>query len=861
MLGGEIVGRERELSSLRAALADSARPGAVIVGPEGVGKTTLARVIAAGGSSAPGWWIQATAAMTPVPFGALAPLLGEVDGHVAPAALLARAHAVPLPGPGRVVVFDDAHLLDDLSANFVVQFVARRAAPVLLTIRRDQVVPEAITRLWRDDHLARVEIAPLPPAGVNELLAAMLDGPVDPDLSRTLIDVSGGNLIFLRELVNAGVDSGAIKFEHTWRLAGELTPSNRLTELLETRLRGLPAGHRKALDLLAVADGLPAAMAERLVDTGVLADLEDWSLIGLVAGRVAVAHGTYARVLRSALGPLKARGLYRILADAAASMGPATDHERMQITRWRLAAGIVPEPDELLATGTLARRAYAMDLAEDCGRELLASGRSIDGSLLLADVMMTDGRAAEVEQLLLAVESAATSDDDIVAVAEARGRNFFHGLRDRDAAFAVTNEAIRRVSAEPARDRLRAHLTVFEFFLGDLAATIAAARPLVESGSAPPEAQAALAGALSLTGRFLQAFELGVASSQPDERVTVVPEGIGDIGVALALVHMGRPREGLDLARRQHGQAVDVGFEYARSWLAYAVATALLNLGKVEQARGWFEEAATALAAGRDDPRSRLPVAGLLHCAALAGTADEVIALRVKLDTLSMPTWGWFDAEAIRARAWASLRTHERATAAATLREAITGLRATHNFVFEAVLLHDLVRLDAAAGDTVDRLDDLTGLIDGELIEIRAAHARALVAGDADALGVVGDRMASVGLDLLAAEVFAQAARLVRRAGSARSATAFERRSAELADRCEGASTPALRGAGDAAALTVRELEIAALAAAGRSSRQIAEQLFLSSRTVDNYLQRAYVKLGISRRTELAAALGRTSPA
>jgi DNA-binding CsgD family transcriptional regulator len=52
--------------------------------------------------------------------------------------------------------------------------------------------------------------------------------------------------------------------------------------------------------------------------------------------------------------------------------------------------------------------------------------------------------------------------------------------------------------------------------------------------------------------------------------------------------------------------------------------------------------------------------------------------------------------------------------------------------------------------------------------------------------------------------------------------------------------------------LTFREREVALLAAAGLSSRQIADRLVISSRTVDNHLQRVYRKLGVSSREALA---------
>jgi DNA-binding CsgD family transcriptional regulator len=57
--------------------------------------------------------------------------------------------------------------------------------------------------------------------------------------------------------------------------------------------------------------------------------------------------------------------------------------------------------------------------------------------------------------------------------------------------------------------------------------------------------------------------------------------------------------------------------------------------------------------------------------------------------------------------------------------------------------------------------------------------------------------------------------------------------------------------------LTRREREIALLAAEGASSKDIADRLFLSVRTVDNHLQNVYSKLGITNRAALREALGR----
>jgi len=69
---------------------------------------------------------------------------------------------------------------------------------------------------------------------------------------------------------------------------------------------------------------------------------------------------------------------------------------------------------------------------------------------------------------------------------------------------------------------------------------------------------------------------------------------------------------------------------------------------------------------------------------------------------------------------------------------------------------------------------------------------------------------------------------------------------------------PALSGP---ASLTPREERVAQLAAGGRSSRQIADELVVSIRTVDLHLSNAYRKLGIGGRAELPGALAEKAAA
>ncbi|WP_199931121.1 helix-turn-helix transcriptional regulator [Streptomyces sp. CB02923] len=63
-------------------------------------------------------------------------------------------------------------------------------------------------------------------------------------------------------------------------------------------------------------------------------------------------------------------------------------------------------------------------------------------------------------------------------------------------------------------------------------------------------------------------------------------------------------------------------------------------------------------------------------------------------------------------------------------------------------------------------------------------------------------------------------------------------------------------GAGQSAELSGAELRVATLAARGYTNRQIAGSLFITISTVEQHLTRAYRKLGVQRRTDLATRLG-----
>ncbi|MGW2213040.1 LuxR C-terminal-related transcriptional regulator [Streptomyces sp. NPDC001781] len=156
---------------------------------------------------------------------------------------------------------------------------------------------------------------------------------------------------------------------------------------------------------------------------------------------------------------------------------------------------------------------------------------------------------------------------------------------------------------------------------------------------------------------------------------------------------------------------------------------------------------------------------------------------------------------------------------------------------------------------------------------VRRARAQVCAAVGADAEAVTlfeqaAEDFRGAGLPLQHAWTLVAAARTVDAVRGRDAATALLD-TAEAAGRSFGAilvtdeaervrrSLP--RGPGGSARpsdpLSSREREVAELAASGLRSRQIAERLFLSTRTVDSHLARVYRKLNVSSRLGLAGAL------
>jgi DNA-binding CsgD family transcriptional regulator len=241
----------------------------------------------------------------------------------------------------------------------------------------------------------------------------------------------------------------------------------------------------------------------------------------------------------------------------------------------------------------------------------------------------------------------------------------------------------------------------------------------------------------------------------------------------------------------------------------------------------------------------------------MAGDGDEAAEALAEAEARRGDVNHMLDPGIALARGWIARAGGDRATAV------VEGFRSADLAAaggargLEWVALHAVARFGDAAA-VAARLAAVAESIDGQWAFLAARHAAALAAGDGGRLDEVAGRYATVGAALLAAEAGQAAAAAHRLVGRNGTAAVSAARAARLLEDCGHPACPTLPDTLPAL-LTLREQEIAELAATGLASRGIAERLDLSVRTVDNHLGRIYRKLGIDGRADLARLVGRAA--
>jgi DNA-binding CsgD family transcriptional regulator/tetratricopeptide (TPR) repeat protein len=874
-----LIGREVELANVAHGLEDPACGGVLLIGAAGVGKTRLG-MDALRMASERGFVtraIRATPGASEIPLAALAPLFPDLDLPSEPSARLFRAvrAAIDDLGGGQrpVVMVDDAQELDVASAALLDQLVAAADVFVLLTARSNELrggdTAETVVGMWKDERILRIDLAPLDDAAMRELTVAALNGAVDGATVQALVGASAGNVLFLREVVQGGRASGALtNATGVWRLTGPLAGTSRLRDLIGARLVGLLDQEREALELIALAEPVALRLLASVVP---LVDVEQLEARGLVELRpqdeVGLVHPLYGEVLRSDLSPIRRQRLCRSLAEAAEGRGELRSSEMLRAAVWRLEGGDDIRPDLAVTAGRIAFQSGNYDLAVrlarsawDADTETDEANRAGEVGLLLGEALDYAGRPEEADEVL-AVASSATTDQRLTAsLALRRASNLFRGLGRADDAEQVVEFAMRTITDPGSRrdlDALRANHLLLS---GNVAEALEVSAPLLAQPGDTAFAQASLdvGTALALAGRTTEAIQHTqqalAARLNIDDVAQLSAVAVYAVAQSLALCEAGRLAEAGTLAQAGYARSIELGVGSGQAWFASVLARVFVNQGRLGAASHLFRETAH-LFGEVSHPGQRWGLGGLALAAGQMGdrsTADWAIETLARMDASSPTPMRLMDVDLARGRAWAAAAWGNLSRARALLWDAVDLAERWGQLGSGATALHDLVRIGDRRHAT-KRLQAMAERVDGELMAARVSYARALDSGRPDDAADAVGRFEACGAMLFAAEAAAAESQLAREQGMQRRAAEARARSARLLEACENARTPALSDT--TVLLSNREREVALLAASGLTSRQIADRLFLSVRTVDNHLQRVYMKLGVTSRDGLTEVL------
>lgn len=851
----QLLDRPAEFDAIRSSVTGNGG-GVVLVGAAGVGKTTLARAVTASLESDV-QWVGCTESSRSIPLGVFAHRIPP-SGSRDPVALLAAARASILERPGTVIGVDDAHLLDQLSSTLIHQIAIERAGQIVATVRSGEAVPDAVTALWKDNHLKRFELMPLTKEQSIALVESVLGGTLEGLSADVMWDASGGNPLFLRHMVEGAADAGTLTVvDGVWQLRGRAAVPSGLAALLEDRLDHVGDDVVNALKFLALCEPLDIDALSELAGEDAVDAAEVGGLIRVGQDGPSLnarfSHPLYGDVVRRRMGTASARRLRGRLVKILRHQELDTAASRLRLAQLSIDSDQPVDTDLLVAATKDAIFLSNVPLGEHLARAAFERDGGLQAAELLSRALLWQGNPVEAEKVLAGFAPDDLDELALVLWGIPRLSILFWSMGDVDRAHQVLDllrERVQHPSIKLVVDATGSAMAVHE---NKIEEGIAAAEAVLSDPHAPKQAidfAAFAAGlAMPIAGRGGD-FESIAARCRSEQKAT---DGMIRVMVrycdVLALTYAGE----LDLAEQR---AVDYEqFSSAGQFLGWAIAK--ITSGLVATHRGRFPEAITAieqalaaLAAEASLPW-RLP-ARLLLVRAYAAMGNIEQAERVLADAKEHT--GLFVAlhephRLIAKACLAAAKTGER-SGIELAREAADLAHRSGQYAVEAEALHHAARFGDRS--VAGQLAALGNRVSGPVIALQARHAAAVADRDAQALDVVSAEFEAAGLMLSAADSAAQAVPLHDRVGERSKSAASSARALRLAAQCGGAATPAIRSAARPLPVSAREREVAGLVAAGLSNREIADQLTVSVRTVEGHIYRACIKLDVADRDELA---------
>jgi DNA-binding CsgD family transcriptional regulator len=798
-----------------------------------------------------------------------------------------------------VLVVDDLQWCDAPSVR-ALAFIAHRLdgqplGLILATRPLDAALSPETTALVADPALELLRPMPLTRAAISALVASRLSGDPDERFVRACDEVTGGNPFLVGELLDEAAAQGLEPTVAAVADVGAVVPRGVANAVLLRLARLVPTASTLARALSALGDGAQVGDAARLAGLA-SAELEE-AMAALVSAEVVESsppvrftHPILRAAIYGELSPAERERLHRAAATILRERGASPGLVAAHIMHTEPAA----DPGAVALLRGAARDALALGDASGAA-ELLA--RALDEPprdderiavvLELGQAYARAGAPDAIAPLSEIVEQAQDGAAIAAAAIELSGLLFFAGRTAEGA--AILRRAQERL---PAGDAAR---TKLEVALLGLSSTSASARR---------EADAMISSLRDPGGPAQDALEATTLATLAMDEV----------------LHLRSAATAVDLARRAIAAGLPHEPHRGENWANLALAALAVSDDLDASLRGADEILTLARARGAAltvvTISALRALIALRRGDLAAAQADAQAAIELAPDLLGAR----FLVLAVSAAVLAGLERDEPPEALRRLIDS-TGVRWDTEFTSSSQLRYASGVLRAASGNHEGAIEELRGCgfedpaFGGEnpailawrsaaalsLAELgRAEEARDLAAdevrradtfGAPRALGISLRAQALVGppadrseglaaaLEVLApsparlehARVLVDIGATLRAAGQRSAARDPLLQALTLADRC-GARTLARRARAELTAVGVRprttshtgvnsltpsELRVVELAATSATNREIAQTLFVTEKTVETHLGRAFRKLDISSRRQLPEVLAR----
>jgi len=916
-MSADIFGRDAELAEIGALLAGARQSAAALVlaGPAGSGKTTLLRAGAMLAEQQGYAVLQTAPARSDVRLAfaglgdlldgravALADELPSPQARALRVALLEEEAPAHPPEPRLIsvafrsalavlaasvpvlLVVDDVQWLDQPSAiaiGFAVRRLQDERVGLLCAQRTDKPGAELPLELDR----ARLGAGVLPLGGLSigglhRMLRTRLGSSFPHRALRRIEAQSGGNPLIALELGRALLRRGI-----TDAASAEIPVPETLSGLVDERLAELPPAVLDAARLVAV---LPDEPAEQYVSAGIdgagLDAAVEAGLLEQNGGRLRFSHPLLASAVAAAIPPGRLRELHAIAASVAQPPEARVRHRALAAPGPSAAAA---EDLDAAATAAAAHGAPAV-AAElfELAASLTPADQPADGARRRLDAARQLGSAGETQAARAILRKLIDSMPSGPARASALGELATLHADDFPAAAELLRQALGEAGPDPAvAADLHIRLSACWMIRGDQVQAQREARQSV--------ADAERSGQQELVASCLaQAFTADCLCGTEDERDlhraleierTVASSALSLSPTAVAAsfyFRQGRLEDTEAALRQALATAEADGFEERRADTLVRLSRLAGRRGDAELAR---QLAGEALDSAEQLDMPRAIVSALYACASAAlqlGDAPEARAMASRGMELAQRTGDRPYAvchEAVLGSVDLALGDHP--AAASRLGPLTATVPEIGWHVTTQSIAPDVVEALAATGELDNAaafLAELERNMRDPLTSALAARCRGLLAvarGDLQAAMTefseslrLHDRISphplEQGRTLLA---LGATQRRLKLRGAARATLAealriFERISAPLwaAKTRDELARIGGRAAGPVE-LTATELRVAELVASGRSNKEAAAELFVTVRAVESTLTKAYAKLGVRSRTELAAFMHRSA--